>query len=465
MADDAAAASAEEPQVTFSVKSSSDAKYVLTVPAAITVADIKTKLSGADYADLPVERQRLIYSGRVLKDHDTLASVKIKDGHTVHLVKGAASNARQNPASHGSSTTNNTPAAPQVPTNLATGTGHDPLAGLTGARYAGFHGLPGADTFGPDGGMGPPDPSQMLRMMDDPNFLQQINEAMENPAIQNMLTNHPMLRDNPAIQQALRNPEMRRMMFSPEMMRMQLQMQQQQMNRGGGDFPAPGVTDTTPQAGGTGANTTNPTQPALNPLAMFGGGAGGQTNPFASLFAPGAANPFAPNPNSNTTPATSPPATASAGQGTPANPTPSTQPPSPFANLFGNAAQPGEQNPLAQMTQQMMQNPDMMRAAMQMFGGMGGGAGAAPPATGDAAANPFANLFGPGGSFPAGFPAFGGAASPPPPADTRPPEEVYEAQLRQLNDMGFYEFERNVQALRRSGGSVQGAIEHLLGGS
>ncbi|KAF2494183.1 hypothetical protein BU16DRAFT_464517 [Lophium mytilinum] len=462
MADDATAASAEETQVTFNVKSSSDAKYVLTVPASITVADIKTKLSGSDYADLPVERQRLIYSGRVLKDHDTLASVKIKDGHTVHLVKGAASNARQNPANHGSSTTSSTPAAPQVPTNLATGTGHDPLAGLTGARYAGFHGLPGADTFGPDGGMGPPDPSQMLRMMDDPNFLQQMNEAMENPAIQSMLTNHPMLRDNPAIQQALRNPEMRRMMFSPEMMRMQLQMQQQQMNRGGGDFPAPGVTDTTPQAGGTGAN---PAQPALNPMAMFGGGAGGQTNPFASLFGPGAANPFAPNPNSNTTPATSPPATASAGQGTPANPTPSTQPANPFANLFGNAAQPGGQDPMAQMTQQMMQNPDMMRAAMQMLGGMGGGAGAAPPATGDAAANPFANLFGPGGGFPAGFPAFGGAASPPPPADTRPPEEVYESQLRQLNDMGFYEFERNVSALRRSGGSVQGAIEHLLGGS
>ena len=48
------------------------------------------------------------------------------------------------------------------------------------------------------------------------------------------------------------------------------------------------------------------------------------------------------------------------------------------------------------------------------------------------------------------------------PADSRPPEERYESQLRQLNDMGFFEFDRNVQALRRSGGSVQGAIEYLL---
>jgi ubiquilin len=30
--------------------------------------------------------------------------------------------------------------------------------------------------------------------------------------------------------------------------------------------------------------------------------------------------------------------------------------------------------------------------------------------------------------------------------------------------MGFYEFDRNVSALRRSGGNVQGAIEFLLGG-
>ena len=45
------------------------------------------------------------------------------------------------------------------------------------------------------------------------------------------------------------------------------------------------------------------------------------------------------------------------------------------------------------------------------------------------------------------------------------PEERYADQLRQLNDMGFFDFDQNIAALRRSGGSVQGAIEHLLGGS
>lgn len=151
------AATADEAPITFSVKSSSDAKYQLTVPLHITVLELKQKLSTSEYADIPPERQRLIYSGRVLKDPDTLASYKIKEGNTVHLVKGAASNQRQNPASQGTNTvssgTGSQSSATGVPTNIAAGTGNNPLAGLTGARYAGFAQLPGAGMFGPDGGV------------------------------------------------------------------------------------------------------------------------------------------------------------------------------------------------------------------------------------------------------------------------------------------------------------------------
>lgn len=153
MADEAVA---EEAPITFNIKSSNDAKYVLTMSLSLTVLDLKTKLASADYADIPPERQRLIYSGRVLKDPDTLSSYKIKEGNTVHLVKGAASNQRQNPANAGTSAaaTGTTPGSSGVPSNIAAGTGNNPLAGLTGARYAGFAQLPGAGMFGPDGGVG-----------------------------------------------------------------------------------------------------------------------------------------------------------------------------------------------------------------------------------------------------------------------------------------------------------------------
>lgn len=154
MADDAAA---EEVPVTFNVKSSNDSKFVITMPLSATVLDLKDKLAGAEYANIPPESQRLIYSGRVLKDPDTLSSYKLKEGNTIHLVKGAASNQRQNPASSStaaaSSGSASASASTGVPTNLAAGTGNNPLAGLTGARYAGFAQLPGAGMFGPDGGV------------------------------------------------------------------------------------------------------------------------------------------------------------------------------------------------------------------------------------------------------------------------------------------------------------------------
>ncbi|KAK5130190.1 hypothetical protein LTR08_002399 [Meristemomyces frigidus] len=423
------AAEENEQQITFNVKSSADAKYVLTVPTSTTVGDLKQRLSTPEHADLPPERQRLIYSGRVLKDHDTVGSCKIKDGNTVHLVRSAESNATP---SAGAQPANN------VPTNFATGTGAaNPLAQLTGARYAGFHGLPGADMFGADGGMGaPPNPDQMLRLLEDPNFAQQMNEAMNNPAVVDMLRNNPMIRNNPMARAAIENPEFRRMMMNPEMIRMQMQMQRTMGGgaEGGGGFAMPGTTDTTQQPAGGAAGAT-PGQ-----MGTTGTAQAPPANPFAALF-PGAGG--APR----------------AGTGNAAQQ-------NPLAGMFGGqqAQQPGEAgqpqaNPMAAMTQQLMQNPEMMQQMMGMMGGMGMGGGA-----GDAGAAGTGGAGGAGGFNPwaAMGGGMGGEAPPAQPADDRPPEVRYEDQLRQLNDMGFYEFERNVQALRRSGGSVQGAVEYLL---
>jgi ubiquilin len=262
------------------------------------------------------------------------------------------------------------------------------------------------------------------------------------------------------LQEMLRNEDTRRMMFSPEMMRMQLQMQRAMNRNGGGggsSFPAPGATDNTPQPSATatgGGATATPNQPNTTGATEPSAAGGAQPNPFASLF-PGA-NPFAqmqPNANSGTN------SNATPQQGdAPAA--------SPFGNIFGGG-QGGQANPMADMARDLMQNPEAMRQVMQM---MGGGAGGSPfgglgqtggpgatPGTNSPAPNPFAALLGGGGFGSGGF-------GTPPPADTRPPEQIYETQLAQLNEMGFYEFERNVSALRRSGGNVQGAIEYLLNG-
>jgi ubiquilin len=242
------------------------------------------------------------------------------------------------------------------------------------------------------------------------------------------------------MRQMLENPEMRRMLMDPALIRQSLRMQG--MFGGGAQggntssMPAPGVTDTTPQnstgttgstpASGGSATGTNTQPPAANPLAaMLGGGVAGAGagNAFASLFgAPPAAG------------VTGTDVSRSVGS-------PQGQQANPFAQLFGGGGAGGAGG---------MPNfsPEMMQQMMSAFGGGAGGAGA-----------------GAGGANPFGMGGFGGQRQPAAPADTRPPEEIYSEQLRQLNEMGFYEFDRNVRALRMAGGNVQGAIELLFSGN
>ena len=292
----------------------------------------------------------------------------------------------------------------------------------------------------------PPDPEHMINMLQDPNFASTLDEALQNPAlIDQMIANNPMLRGmGPQVRQAMQNPAIRRMMTDPEMMRQASQMQRQMGGgaAGQGDqaFPMPGATDTTPGAGQEGGAQTGAANPFANPFAMFGNpGAGGAAgaNPFAALFQP-------------------PPAAAGSGPTNPTSPPPAGQ----EGNTNTDSNQQQQQNPFATMTQNpmfqsLLQNPQLMQSMMQtMMGGSPPSTNPSDPSSQNPAqANPFASLLGLGGM---------GGFTPPQPTDTRPPEERYEQQLRQLNDMGFYEFERNVEALRRAGGSVHGAVEYLL---
>ena len=289
----------------------------------------------------------------------------------------------------------------------------------------------------------PPSEESVAQMLEDPNTAQIMREALRNPAIVDMMIqNTPHLRNNPQARQIIQSPEFMQMMTNPEAIREAARMRRMMAGLGGGagGFPAPGVTDTTP-GGAAGANPT-PNQPNAPPFNLFappryGGGAPG-ANPFAALFGqPGQ------SPSQSSPPAAGAAAAAAApGQGTPSSNTETPPPNNPFASLFGGA---GGANPFGQlpaMTPEQMQEAsqamNFLRSSGVDLGGLfGGGLGAGA----------------------AGAPA---SSSPAPPADTRPPEERYADQLRQLNDMGFFDFDRNVEALRRSGGSVQGAIEQLL---
>lgn len=303
----------------------------------------------------------------------------------------------------------------------------------------------------------PPDEESMLNMLENPQVQSSLNEALQNPAmIDMMIQQNPMLRDmGPGVRQMMQSPEFRRMLTDPSSIRQMMQMQRSLgLGRpdGGSAFPAPGVTNTTPEENRGAENTQNngaPPMPAFNPFMPTGLGAG---NPFAALFG---ANPsMGANPSSGATtaggdqPDSAQRATgsASAGDTTTGEGQNQQNAQNPFSFLMNPAAFGGPQgqagiNPFNPQQNPFLRDPAMLSQMMQAMGGQGG-AGA-----GDV--NPLAALLG-GGGF--------GAAPP----DNRPPEERYQQQLHQLNEMGFFEFERNVEALRRSGGSVQGAVEYLL---
>ncbi|CAN3375316.1 hypothetical protein DIURU_002117 [Diutina rugosa] len=340
------------------IKSSGDTKYELSIDSDITVAELKQQISEKSGVD--ADEQRLIYSGKVLKDDQKVEFYKVQSGHAIHMVKSAKKRTTETPSQAPIASGQATSGAP---TNIATGTGaHNPLNDLTGARYAGMGlNLPSASMFGPDGGMtsAMPDPEQLSSMMSSPLFQEQMNAMLNDPQMMEFLfQQNPQLRSMaPQMRDMLQSPLFRQMMSNPELLRSMMEM-----NRGSG----------------FGAN-------------MFGGSA-------ADAVAGGFPAPGTPGGSTSHT-----------DRGVAENP-----------NNTGSTASP---------------NP---------------------------ALNPFTSLF-PGGlgAF-GGMQGFGESQSP---ADTRPPEERYESQLRQLNDMGFVDFDANIRALQRCGGSVQGAIEQLLSGN
>ncbi|KAE9394732.1 hypothetical protein BT96DRAFT_958737 [Gymnopus androsaceus JB14] len=238
----------------------------------------------------------------------------------------------------------------------------------------------------------------------DPNmFLEQMSSMMSNPAIMDQIiaSNPQLAAMGPQVREAFQSEQFRAMLSNPESLQMMLRMSA--MMNGG--------------AGGA------------------GGGAGGMGGMFGG--APSFPAPGTPGGASTTTPSASNDSTATgtgaAGAGAGAA--------NPLNSLFGNPA--------------MMQQMQQMLAAGGGGGFGGGGLGAGAGA--GAGAGGFGGLGGLGG--------LGGFGAPPAaPADSRPPEERFQVQLQQLNDMGFTNAAQNIRALLATGGNVHSAIEYILGG-
>lgn len=331
-------------EIQINIKGPSELKLQITITIDKSVLDLKKAI--AEKSEVEAERQRLIYSGRVLKDDDILSVYKIQPGHTIHMVKGVA-------RSGGSSST-----PQQLPTMQTGQNPSDPLTQLNGHRA--FGAMAGVNPFS-EMGLNPNDPNMMQSMLNNPQFLQQMSRMMSDPAtLDQLIAMDPQMQAYaPQMRQMFQNPQFREMISDPQRLQQMLQMSSILRGGGGigasGGFPAPGIPNTTPLSN--------------NPSAPF------------NLFAP-------------------PTVGAGAGAG---------------GGMF-----------------------NMDPAAMQQMLGVMGGMG---------------DLDG-----------WGAPALPAVPADARPPEERFQVQLQQLQDMGFLNASQNVRALLATAENVHSAIEYILGG-
>merc|ERR1719416_382128 len=177
-----------------------------TISLSSTILQVKQCIALEEAADCcPVERQRLIFKGRILSDDSrTLSDYGVTaENKTLHLVKGGAP--KNTGGSGGSAAAAPVPAATPAPTPSIPNTPN--------------MGMPNLMT----GGQPPSLNSMRQQLMENPDLM---GNLMSNPAIRSMMSNpdviRSMMESNPEMRQVMdSNPQLRHILDDPKMMRNQ----------------------------------------------------------------------------------------------------------------------------------------------------------------------------------------------------------------------------------------------------
>ena len=196
--------------ITINVKSSTadSGKASIQISTDKTVMDLKNQI--ATEMQIPVDQQRLIFSGKILKDPELLSSYKITSGHTVHLVRGGV----KPPVPAGSS-------VPPVATPAAT-TAPRYTAPAATSPQAAAPAFPAAAAFGTGGGFGAQPgaagiPPGLAALLGNGAGLSQPQQGGIDPMAQMM----QMMLSNPQLMEQMMasNPMLSQMGVSPQQMR------------------------------------------------------------------------------------------------------------------------------------------------------------------------------------------------------------------------------------------------------
>ncbi|XP_073045453.1 ubiquitin domain-containing protein DSK2b-like isoform X3 [Primulina eburnea] len=497
-------------EVNVNIRCSNGTKFSVQTTLQSTVGEFKAVL--AQNCDVPAEQQRLIYKGRILKDDQTLLIYGLQADHTVHMVRGSAPSAAPNSAA---------PAASES-TNSTTGVPPAPSSRSSGIADAGATFFPGVDLGALSGsgvsrlfGTGLPEFEQVQQQLtQNPNMMREI---INSPAIQSLMNNPEIMRSlimsNPQMREIIdRNPELAHILNDPGVLRQTLEaarnpelMREMMRNT---DRAMSNIESSPEGFNMLRRMYENVQEPFLNATTMDASADVG-SNPFAALLrnqdatqtreVSNSANTETEMASGTTVPNANPlpnPWSNSGGLGVPELERMGMPDSSAFGQLLQNPA-------MAQMMQsflsnpqyldqilnlnpqlrsvldvnpqlrEMMQNPEIVReltspeTMQQMMafqqqlsqlsrrqstpGGVHTDQGRG--IQNNMGLDMLMNMFG-------GLGAGSLTASNAPDV---PPEELYSTQLSQLQEMGFFDTEENIRALRATSGNVHAAVERLLG--
>lgn len=190
-------------KITINVKTPKE-KQSVEIEEDATIKDFKQAV--AKKFNAQVDQLCLIFSGKIMKDHETLATHNVKDGLTVHLVIKAP----RTPTNQSQEST--TVLRPQVPADIsASPFGLGMLGGIVGLESLGL----GSANF--------IDLQQTLQreLLSNPETMRQV---LDNPLVQSFMNDPENMRNlvtaNPQMQELMQhNPEIGYMLNNPEILR------------------------------------------------------------------------------------------------------------------------------------------------------------------------------------------------------------------------------------------------------
>ena len=218
--------------INIQIKSSTDKPFTLTIEPTSTILQVKQLITAK--LNVQVQDQRLIYSGKVLKDTDTVEAVKLVEGITIHLVRSI----KRDVAS---------PSATSTPASTPTAAAATPTIPAAAQPFSQQPNQP-FNMFSPQQQASQlPD---LSAMQNNPMFNQMMSQMLQDPNMMQQMMNQSGTSLNPRMMEMMNSPQFRAAMSNPQVIQSIMSLAQSGM---GGDLGGMMGGMGAPGAGGMGA--------------------------------------------------------------------------------------------------------------------------------------------------------------------------------------------------------------------